>query len=287
MLKRKDMVERFRDLGIKSGDHVLVHSSLHSVGPIDGGADALLDALLETVGRAGTIAAPTFSGLPEPDGYFDPLESPSNVGVFTEVLRKRPDAFRSLHPTHSVAAIGERAEAFVRDHLKAPAVGAGSPIDLIAQAGGYVMLLGVTHTANTTIHVGEDYGGMLKLGRVDNAQAFKIRLTDGTFVENMQDSSNSCSAGFNVLELPLRLGGDGPGVSAGEGSEFVDKGEGLDRLHGGASEGASGYHALYVSGVRTLPEMASACRRSLRDKLAWSFNCRKGLFRTGIRLSGI
>ena len=132
MLKRKDMVEQFHSLGIKPGDHLLVHSSLHSVGPIDGGADALLDALLETVGRSGTVAVPAFSGLPEPDGYFDPLESPSNVGVFTEVLRKRPDAFRSLHPTHSVAAIGERAEAFVRDHLKAPAVRAGSPIDLIA-----------------------------------------------------------------------------------------------------------------------------------------------------------
>jgi aminoglycoside 3-N-acetyltransferase len=101
--------------------------------------------------------------------------------------------------------LGERAEEFTQGHLVVDAVGAGSPCDLIAGAGGYVMLLGVTHTANTTVHVGEAYGGMRKLGRAEGAQAFRTRLPDGTFVEKMQDSSNSCSAGFNVLELPLRL----------------------------------------------------------------------------------
>ncbi len=206
MVTRKAMFETFLDLGIGPGDHVLVHSSLHTVGPIDGGADALLDATLDTVGPTGTVAVPAFSLMPAPDGCFDPLETPSNSGVLTETLRKRPGSFRSIHPTHSIAAVGERAEEFTRDHLKVGAATAESPIDRIARAGGYVMLLGVTHTANTTIHVGEEYAGMLKLGRA-HPLTFRVRLPDGTFVEKNQDSSNSCSAAFNVLEFPLRLRG--------------------------------------------------------------------------------
>ena len=206
MLTRQDIQSTFASLGIGRGDHLLIHSSLRKVGAIDGGADGLLDALLELVGPSGTVAAPTSSGAPREGGYFDPIESRSGSGIFAQILRKRPEAVRSLHPTHSLAAIGERAEEFTRDHLGVGAVGQGSPYDLIAQAGGYVVLLGVTHTANTTIHVGEDYGRMEKLGR-ERLLTFKVRMPDGSFVDKQQDNSNSCSSGFNVLELPLRFHG--------------------------------------------------------------------------------
>jgi aminoglycoside 3-N-acetyltransferase len=133
---------------------------------------------------------------------------------------------RSLHPTHSQAAIGERADEFTRDHLKVGAVGAGSPYDLIAQAGGYVVLLGVTHIANTTIHVGEDYAGMRKLGR-EHFLTFKVRLPDGSVVEKQQDNSNSCSSGFNVLELPLRLRGKLRAFRLGSAASTITRGKEL------------------------------------------------------------
>ncbi len=204
MTNLQDIRDTLRSVGLTSGDHVLVHSSMRRVGLIDGGADALLDTLLQVVGPDGTVAAPTFSGIPADGAVFDPAKAPSHTGVFTEVLRKRPDAARSLHPTHSVAALGSRAEELTDGHLEAETVGMDSPCHRIAKAAGYVMLLGVSHTANSTIHVGEACAGMLKIGRVDNPLSFPARLPDGAVVGKVQDSSNSCSAGFNVLEFPLR-----------------------------------------------------------------------------------
>ncbi len=226
MLTHQDIQHTFRALGIGPGDHLLIHSSLRKVGPIDGGADGLLDALLDLVGTSGTVAVPTSSGAPRDGGCFDPIESRSGSGILAQILRKRPEAVRSLHPTHSLAAIGERADEFTRNHLEVGAVGAGSPYDLIARAGGYVVLLGVTHTANTTIHVGEDYAGMRKLGR-EHFLTFKVRMPDGTLVEKQQDNSNSCSSGFNVLELPLRLQGKLEAFRLGGAASSITKGRDL------------------------------------------------------------
>ena len=227
MLSLRDIRETFGSIGIGSGDHVLVHSSLRRIGRIDGGADALLDALLQTVGPDGTVAVPTFSGIPENGACFHPAETPSHTGVFTEVVRQRPDAVRSLHPTHSVAAIGPRAAELTDGHLEAETVGTGSPCHRIASAGGYVMLLGVTHTANTTIHVGEACSGMVKMGRLENPQSFGVLLSGGTVVHKAQDSSNSCSAGFNVLEFPLREKGQLRSFRLGSALSSIMKGQDL------------------------------------------------------------
>jgi aminoglycoside 3-N-acetyltransferase len=227
MLTHRECVHIFRAIGLSAGDHILVHASLRKVGSIDGGADALLDALLQTVGADGTVAAPTFSGIPMDDGVFDPATTTSHTGVLTEVLRQRPDSVRSLHPTHSVTAIGPRAGEFMDGHLEADAVGIDSPCHRIAGAGGYVMLLGVTHTANSTIHVGEDCSGMLKAGRLKDPLSFRVRLPDGTVVGKVQDSSNSCSAGFNVLEFPLREKGQLRSFRMGSALSSVMKGQNL------------------------------------------------------------
>jgi aminoglycoside 3-N-acetyltransferase len=161
MLTKKQIQDVLLRSGMKVGNHLLVHSSLRQVGPIDGGADALIDALLETVGSEGTLAMPAFNYTrPLPVPYFDVRSTPSRAGILTEIYRKRPETLRSLHPTHSVAAQGRRAAEFLADHLKYMAFGVGSPIDRMMQAGGYVLLIGVTHLANSCIHIGESYSGV-------------------------------------------------------------------------------------------------------------------------------
>lgn len=137
-------------MDIKKSDVLLVHSSLSSMGHVDGGAEAVIDALLETVGTEGTVVMSTLTGWTEP---FDAVSSPSAVGLISEVFRQRKDAFRSLHPVHSVAAVGKYAEYITSGHNKCETgCGEGTPYCKIRDLGGKVMLLGVDMDRNTMMH---------------------------------------------------------------------------------------------------------------------------------------
>ncbi len=148
--------------GLTRGDVVIVHSSLKSLGVVDGGADTVIDALLDVIGEEGTLCVPTIihtSGIPrEP---FDMDTSPSEVGLITETLRTRPGAVRSNHPTHSVAAIGKRACELVAGHESAQgpwtpwgpaAFGKGSPWDKLREWDCVCVLLGVDFSVCTFFH---------------------------------------------------------------------------------------------------------------------------------------
>jgi aminoglycoside 3-N-acetyltransferase len=207
MITKTEFVEQLQQVGLCAGDHVLVHSSLRKVGPIDGGADALLDALLEVVGRDGTVAVPSFHGTrPCPQPCFDESKTPGKTGILGERLRSRPEALRSIHPSHSLVATGPRAAEFLDDHLRVEAVGIGSPFDRLAKAGGLVLLIGLTHQLNTTIHCGEAYAGTKKFFWNDGPLPIaNVRRPDGFVVEHQLDCSASCSLAFNAVDLPLRF----------------------------------------------------------------------------------
>ncbi|MGH9469930.1 MAG: AAC(3) family N-acetyltransferase [Terriglobia bacterium] len=206
MLTKTQIREILTGKGITRGDHLLIHSSLRSVGPIDGVADALIDALLEITSTDGTVAMPAFNyTYPLPDPYFDPQTTASRAGALTEIFRRRSGTLRSLHPTHSVIAQGRRAADFLAGHDRGLTFGSDSPVGRIAQAGGYVLLIGVTHLANSTIHVGESYAGVKKFAWKDGlAPVAKMLMPDGSIVERALDSSPSCSMAFNAVEYPMR-----------------------------------------------------------------------------------
>jgi len=136
-MNKADIKKCLSEFGLKNGDVVIVHSSLASIGHVEGGADTLIDAFLETIGNEGTLVAPVFG----------------NLGIFTHTLKKRPEAFVSDCPLGTVAAVGADAEFICRDHWKADTVhGNDSPYLKIAGLGGYVCLLGVDQDRNTTLH---------------------------------------------------------------------------------------------------------------------------------------
>jgi aminoglycoside 3-N-acetyltransferase len=135
-------------------DAVVVHSSLSSIGWMDGGAETVIAAALDVLGSDGLLVLPTFNFSVHP---FDVELTPSKMGAISEAGRLHKEAIRSWHPSHSVAAIGPRAGQLVWRHIENGATGVGSPLDRVAKWGGWVLLLGVTHTTNTTIHVGETY----------------------------------------------------------------------------------------------------------------------------------
>jgi aminoglycoside 3-N-acetyltransferase len=150
-----EIVEDLRRLGVAAGDILMVHSSLSSLGFVPGGASTVIDALLAAVGPEGTLVLPTHSWEIMERGCrtFDVRNTPSCVGAMTERFRKMPGARRSLHPTHSVAAIGPRAEELIGKHEYAlTPCGAGSPYAKLLLAGGRVLFIGVGLESNTAYH---------------------------------------------------------------------------------------------------------------------------------------
>jgi aminoglycoside 3-N-acetyltransferase len=123
---RTDLVAGLREIGIETGALLQVHSSLSRLGYVEGGAETVVDALLEAVGSEGTVMVPTFNhGGAD---IFDPRTTPSTNGAVTEALRRRPEARRSLHPTHPYAAIGKHAEELVTGHLEVDTFSRRSPL---------------------------------------------------------------------------------------------------------------------------------------------------------------
>ena len=118
---RAEIAAVLHEVGVQRGDTVMFHSSLSSMGWVVGGADAVIDGFLDAVGPHGTVVVPTLCRMPDGERHltFDRWNiatSPSCVGRITEVLRHRPDAVRSDHGTHSVAAIGPRAQELTAHH---------------------------------------------------------------------------------------------------------------------------------------------------------------------------
>jgi aminoglycoside 3-N-acetyltransferase len=128
----------------------------------------VIDALLAVVGVDGTVLVPTLTGSeklsPSNPPVFDPLNTPCWTGRIPETFRKRTDAIRSLHPTHSVAAIGADAHLLTKDHGDSiTPCDEDSPYGkLTQQADSAILLIGVDHQSSTMFHhveelVGVDY----------------------------------------------------------------------------------------------------------------------------------
>jgi aminoglycoside 3-N-acetyltransferase len=144
-ITKKEIKDGLRRLGLKKGDTVIVHSSLSSVGQVEGGAETVIRALQETVGTTGTVMMPY------------PLGSASIARIFSG----SPGVVRSFHPTHSIAAWGENASAMTKNHIKSPtACGKNTPYGRLIAANGYILLLGVDQDRNTTLHTVEEYADL-------------------------------------------------------------------------------------------------------------------------------
>jgi aminoglycoside 3-N-acetyltransferase len=153
VLKQSDLVSDLQRLGVPEGGLLMVHSSLRSIGQVEGGADTVVEALLEALGPPGTLVVPTFSDeiAARYNGFvFDVANTPSYVGAITEAARTRPDARRSHHPWHSVAAIGPFAPTLISEECDS-AWRPGSPMSQIVDRG-LILLLGVPYQRLTLAH---------------------------------------------------------------------------------------------------------------------------------------
>jgi aminoglycoside 3-N-acetyltransferase len=152
------IVADFNALGVQLGDVVLMHSSFKSLGPVPGGIETLITALEEVVGTTGTLLMPALSYLQEPHCRHDTRHTPSCVGAISEYFRLRPGTRRSLHPTHSVCAIGCHADRLLADHaLDSTPCGPHSPLRKMIELNAKIILLGCGLRPNTTMHALEEF----------------------------------------------------------------------------------------------------------------------------------
>lgn len=158
MLTQMELMNALIDVGLATGDTVLVHSSLRALGPVEGRAQGVIDALLTTLGPQGTLALPThtWSTVHGNQPVFHQTLSPSSVGTLTNVFRMLPGVQRSLHPTHSVAACGARATELVAEHLQETPCALDSPYGKLITWDGAVLMIGVGLDRCTFLHCCEE-----------------------------------------------------------------------------------------------------------------------------------
>ncbi|MCB1217353.1 AAC(3) family N-acetyltransferase [bacterium] len=174
MLSQQQLEQDLRSLGLQGGMHVLVHSSLNSLGWVCGGAQAVVSALVSIITPAGTILMPAFSNWnSEPAGWrnppvpeawhaairesmppYIPQISPSRgLGRVPELFRSLPGVQRSAHPVCSFCAWGRLSGELVSGHARDCQLGERSPLGALYRADGHVLSLGVR--TNSMLHLSE------------------------------------------------------------------------------------------------------------------------------------
>lgn len=173
---QKTIASDLRLLGITDGDVLVVHSSLRSMGWVVGGASAVVNALLDAVGDKGTVTMPSHSGdWSDPSGWgnppvpqewwaqireerptYDPYETPlREMGAVAENFLLRRATLRSGHPLYSHMANGLLAELITKSHPLDDSFGDSSPLGRLYELDAKVVLIGVGHGQNTSLHLAE------------------------------------------------------------------------------------------------------------------------------------
>lgn len=164
MRTRSQLTAELRALGVRSGDLLMVHAGLRSVGPILGGVNTLVHALFDAIGPEGTLAAyldfePFFEDEDQSDDVpvFDKriAQAARDHGVLHETLRNWPGAVRSDHPDAGVGAIGPLAEWLTSNHPFQYGYGEGSPFEKFYQRSGRVLMIGAPLDTITMLHYAE------------------------------------------------------------------------------------------------------------------------------------
>ena len=194
VISRNDIIEDLRKLGVREGMVLEVHSSLSSLGYVVGGAQSVVDALLEAVGFNGTLVMPIQSSentepsfwvnppaerqlwakIRESTPAFKPDESDiTHMGRIAENLNRRPGSYRSYHPSCAFVTYGKYGKLIAQKQSLDFPLGEQSPLAEMYNLPTYVLLLGVGYDNCTGMHLGEY-----------RSNARKVNLQGGAIEEN-------------------------------------------------------------------------------------------------------
>ncbi len=173
---RAAVVAAFRAIGVQPSSLLIVHSSLSRLGWVVGGAHTVVDALVEVVGPAATVVMPSMSANlsepsrweapPVPESWWQTIrdEMPAYdaaltplvaMGAVAECFRHFPGTIRSEHPAVSLMANGPLARQVLCPHDMTVAFGEGSPLSRLHELDARILLIGVGHSNNTSLHLAE------------------------------------------------------------------------------------------------------------------------------------
>ena len=199
------LVRSLRELRIAPGQPVIVHRSLRAFGRVQGGADAVVGALLEVFE---SVLVPTFTyktlvvpeiGPPNnavqygnhtdrnkmAEFFYPNMPADKLMGQIAETLRQHPEAYRSGHPVLSFAGVNVR-KYLEKQLLDVPF----APIAAMVDDDGWVLLMGVDQTSNTSIHLGERLAGRKTYTRWALMSDMVVRCGNFPY----------CSDGFNAIQ---------------------------------------------------------------------------------------
>ncbi|WP_309890353.1 AAC(3)-IV family aminoglycoside N-acetyltransferase [Archangium sp.] len=154
VLSGDEVAAQLGALGVQKGGVLLVHTSFRAVRPIEGGPTGLIEALRAALGPEGTLVMPSWTGSDEEP--FDPATTPASpdLGVVADTFWRLPGVVRSHH-LFAFAAAGPQAERVTSGPLPLPPHLPESPVGHVHELDGQVLLLGVNHDADTTLHLAE------------------------------------------------------------------------------------------------------------------------------------
>lgn len=241
MTTKQDILRFLEEMGVKHDDTVTIHAALRKVGPIENGADGLIDALKEYL-CDGLLLVPThtWAVVNKANPYFDVRSTVPNIGALARVAAQRPDGVRSLHPTHSMAAFGKNARAYIQGEEKsATPAPMGGALARLYDVGGKVILLGVGHERNTYLHA------------VDERVDVKNRLLEEGFTVTITDWDGNTHQSpvfhpHHVEGLPAEVSGC---------SEYYPNYKKAFEYAGAVRYGQLGNALVYVCDVRPMTDM--------------------------------
>lgn len=192
--------EQLRSVGVVPGSVLLVHTAFSRVGPVEGGPGGLIAALLDVLGPTGTLVMPSMSD--EDDVPFDPNLTPCRgMGVVADAFWRSSGVLRSDSP-HAFAAIGPKAREILAPHPVDVPHGVDSPVGRVHQLDGQVLLLGVGHDSNTTIHLAESIAGVRYRRR-----KYVTILVDGVSQQVEYGEIDHCCENFALVDAWVREAG--------------------------------------------------------------------------------
>lgn len=190
---RDELVRQLLALGVRPGGVLLVHTAFSRIRPVEGGPAGLIDALRAALGSGGTLVMPSMAD--DDEHGFDPATSPCrSMGVVADTFWRLPGVLRSDSP-HAFAAAGPHAAELTRDHPVDLPHGPDSPVGRVHDLDGQVLLLGVGHAGDTTLHLAEYLAGV----RYRRASQAAVR-SEGGFVLCRYDEIDHCCEKFASMD---------------------------------------------------------------------------------------
>lgn len=197
-ISKAEAAIQLQALGVEKGGVLLVHTSFRAIRPVEGGPRGLIEALRNALGSKGTMVMPSWPGNAEEP--FNPTATPASpdLGVVADTFWRLPGVLRSNH-CNTFAAVGPKAAEIILGPLPLPPHIPESPVGRVHDLDGQVILIGVDHEADTTLHLAE-----LLAGVPYHVQKYCTMLQDERPVRINYEENDHCCERFKLADSWLR-----------------------------------------------------------------------------------